>query len=78
MTTYEVKMGVPIPRAKCGPGGEKTQVRIAIESMPVGGMIECERTKQNITGVTTWASVLGIKLTQRRLFATTMGIWRTA
>jgi hypothetical protein len=77
MTTYEVKMGVPIPPKKGGGGKERGALRSAMESMPVGGMIEVPYTRGAQTGIASIARKCGHTMTTRRV-GDSLCFWRTA
>lgn len=75
MTTYEVKMGVPLPSKYAG---RKTALRSALESLPVGGMIEAAGEKNLRAAVETVKKYRGHKLVVRTIADGRMGVWRTA
>jgi hypothetical protein len=78
MTTYEVKMGVPLPGIRSANGAPKGAFRLALEALPLGGMIEVEDTASNRN----LASIVRKKsqrtLTVRKVSDGRLGIWRTA
>ncbi len=81
MTTYEVKMGVPLPDATGG--RRKSPLRAVLETMPVGGMIEAGSLpiKERAAAYTLLGTV---RQKTGRTFQTRVGengalcIWRTA
>jgi len=76
MTTYEVKMGVPLPSKFAG---KKTPLRSALESLPVGGMLEADRGANAVrAAVETVKKYNGFRLAVRALANGRLGIWRTA
>ena len=76
MTTYEVKMGVPLPPKRSGQ--VKTPLRVVLESMPLGGMVEVENSKTIRATVETVKKTAGGKFSVRVLTNGNVGIWRTA
>lgn len=78
MTTYEVKMRVPVP-GKCPKNGaRKGPLRLALEALPVGGMIEAEDTASNRNLASIVGKRLQRTLTVRKSPGLKLGIWRTA
>lgn len=77
--TYEVKMGVPIPKRKA-PMKPKSAIRLAIEGMPVGGMIEVASDKQKkaIATACVTGKASGKKFVTRPAGDGVLGIWRVA
>lgn len=78
MTTYEVKMGVPLPPKCPKNGAKKGAFRVALEAMPIGGMIEADDTKTIRTLVSLVSQRLNTTLTVRARPKGKLGIWRTA
>lgn len=78
MTTYEVKMGVPICGRKYGGPPPKSDMRVALESMPVGGMIEVKNTRAANNLITLTAKGAQLTFVRRKLADGKLGIWRTA
>jgi hypothetical protein len=78
MTTYEVKMGVPLPGIRPANGAPRGVFRLALEALPLGGMIEAKDTASNRN----LASIVGKKsrrtFTVRKVSDGRLGIWRTA
>ena len=78
MTTYEVKMGVPLPGIRPANGAPKGALRLAVEALPLGGMIEAKDTASNRN----LASIAGKNsqrtFTVRKVADGRLGIWRTA
>jgi hypothetical protein len=81
MTTYEVKMGVPLPDTETG--RKRTPLRAAVEGLPVGGMIECGVLPINERAAA-YAMLSQVRRKLGRNFQTrilangALGIWRTA
>jgi hypothetical protein len=77
MTTYEVKMGVPLPGIRPANGAPKGAFRLALEALPLGGMIEVEDTASN-RNLASIVKKSQRTLTVRKVSDGRLGIWRTA
>ena len=75
---FEVKMGVPLPQKCSGNGAKKSAFRVALESLPISGMIEAEDTLSNRNLVSLVSRLCGRTLTVRTMADNKLGIWRTA
>ena len=71
---YEVKLNVPIPKFIVGP--HIGAFAAALKSLPVGGMIEAEKSRQPYTSQ--YGKKWGRKFTTRKLKEKPgyIGIWR--
>lgn len=76
--TYEVKMGVPIAGRRFGGPPPKSPLRIALETMPVTGMIEVDNTRAANNLITLTAKATNRTFVRRKLADNKMGVWRTA
>ena len=78
MTMYEVKMGVPLPAKHAASEGRKGALRLAVEALPLGGMIEAEDTLSN-RNLASWLGKQSQRtFTVRKVADGRLGIWRTA
>ncbi len=76
--TYEVKMGVPIPKRK-GLVKPRGALRMAIDGMPVGGMIEVDGDKKKALSTAYIAGkASGKKFVTRPAGDGVLGIWRVS